>query len=112
MVNNRLFIFFFLIEIIPPTTRSINGTDVSANTSSTGPGGLNTSGGVISGFVVRFVVLNFLIMLVWLAQKQKKGRKKNIGYIICLCYLPKKIQVIYQTLLHYSILIDHTTLIL
>jgi hypothetical protein len=105
MVNIRLFIFFFLnrnhtsvflsILIEKPTIRSINGTDVSTNTSSIGLRGLNTSGVVISGFVVRFVVLNFLIMLVWLVQKQKKGQRKNIGYIICLCYLPKKIQVIY-----------------
>jgi len=80
---------FLSILIEKPTIRSINGTDVSANTSSTGLGGLNTSGVVISGFVVRFVVLNFLIMLVWLVQKQKKKDEKRIlvtlyAFAICL----------------------------
>ena len=57
MVNNWIFIFFLIrnhtltflsILIEKPTIRSINGTIVSANTSSIGRDSLNTSGVVIS----------------------------------------------------------------
>ncbi|KAJ6368317.1 hypothetical protein OIU78_000832 [Salix suchowensis] len=62
-----------------PTARATNGSDVSTNTSSTGPGSLNSAGAVTVGVVVGFVVLGLLVMAVWFAQKRKR-RRENVGY--------------------------------
>ncbi|KAL9343808.1 hypothetical protein Peur_064239 [Populus x canadensis] len=63
-----------------PTARATNDTNVSANTSSSGPGGSNTGGAVAIGIVVGFVALSLLVMAVWFAQKRKRRRGENIGY--------------------------------
>ncbi|KAL3596937.1 hypothetical protein D5086_008574 [Populus alba] len=65
-----------------PTARATNGTDVSTNTSSTGPGGLNNAGAVTIGIVVGFAVLSLLVVAVWFAQKRKRRRRENVGYTI------------------------------
>ncbi|KAJ6738753.1 PROLINE-RICH RECEPTOR-LIKE PROTEIN KINASE PERK8 [Salix koriyanagi] len=62
-----------------PTARATNGSDVSTNTSSPGPGSLNSAGAVTVGVVVGFVVLGLLVMAVWFAQKRKR-RRENVGY--------------------------------
>eukprot|EP00258_Populus_trichocarpa_P015951 XP_006373478.2 proline-rich receptor-like protein kinase PERK8 isoform X2 [Populus trichocarpa] len=63
-----------------PTARATNDTNVSANTSSSGPGGSNTGGAVAIGIVVGFVALSLLVMAVWFAQKRKRRKGENIGY--------------------------------
>ncbi|KAI9396284.1 hypothetical protein POPTR_004G105200v4 [Populus trichocarpa] len=65
-----------------PTARATNGTDVSTNTSSTGPGGLNNGGAVTIGIVAGFVALSLLVVAVWFAQKRKRRRGENVGYTI------------------------------
>ncbi|KAJ6936325.1 proline-rich receptor-like protein kinase PERK8 [Populus alba x Populus x berolinensis] len=65
-----------------PTARATNGTDVSTDTSSTGPGGLNNGGAVTIGIVVGFAVLSLLVVAVWFAQKRKRRRRENVGYTI------------------------------
>ncbi|KAL9391925.1 hypothetical protein Peur_015845 [Populus x canadensis] len=65
-----------------PTARATNGTDVSTNTSSTGPGGLNNGGAVTIGIVAGFVALSLLVVAVWFAHKRKRRRGENVGYTI------------------------------
>ncbi|XP_011046777.1 PREDICTED: proline-rich receptor-like protein kinase PERK8 [Populus euphratica] len=65
-----------------PTARATNGTDVSTNTSSAGPRGLNNGGAVAIGIVAGFVVLSLLVVAVWFAQKRKRRQGENVGYTI------------------------------
>ncbi|KAJ6684492.1 PROLINE-RICH RECEPTOR-LIKE PROTEIN KINASE PERK8 [Salix viminalis] len=63
-----------------PAARATNYTNVSADTSSSGPGGSKTGGAVAIGIVVGFVALSLLVMAVWFAQKRKRRKEQNSGH--------------------------------
>uniref|UniRef100_A0A6N2LIZ3 non-specific serine/threonine protein kinase n=1 Tax=Salix viminalis TaxID=40686 RepID=A0A6N2LIZ3_SALVM len=63
-----------------PTVGATNYTNVSANISSSGPGGSKTGGAVAIGIVVGFVALSLLVMAVWFAQKRKRRKEQNSGH--------------------------------
>ncbi|CAK9326350.1 unnamed protein product [Citrullus colocynthis] len=72
--------------VSPPTSvtperpiATINGTNVTANNSTTSKGGFSTGASVAVGSVVGVLVLSLVIMALWFFQKRKK-RKKNIPY--------------------------------
>ncbi|XWS75378.1 hypothetical protein CRYUN_Cryun01aG0081700 [Craigia yunnanensis] len=66
-----------------PTAKSTNGTNASANATSSGKNGLGAGGAVTIGIVVGFIVLSLLVMAVWFAQKRKRKRAgPNIGYTL------------------------------